>query len=398
MDILVICQYFSPEEFQINEICQELAKRHRVTVLTGLPNYPSGRVPKAYRHGKNRREETFGCEVLRCFEIGRGHGALRLALNYISFALSGTQTARKLKHRHFDVVFVYQLSPVTMARPALPFKKQGIPLCMYCCDLWPESIKTMVKGEGAVFQAVKQISRRLYRACDSLIVQNGAFLSYLRDTHGIDEKRVTVLPHFADDALLSRTGHEDNGVFDLVFLGNLGKAQGLEILLEAAADLPREGFMVHFVGDGCEKTALMETASKLGLDDRVRFHGHRPKEEMANWYALADACVLTLRKGPLADMTIPSKLQGYMASGVQVLASVDGAAAQVIAESGCGLVSPAGDVQALRENLLRMIGDPAGEERGQKGREWYKAHFTKKAHMERLEAVLESTARKGKNA
>ncbi|MBQ8136033.1 MAG: glycosyltransferase family 4 protein [Clostridia bacterium] len=398
MDILVVCQYFSPEEFQINEICQELAKRHRVTVLTGLPNYPSGKVPDEYRHGQRRKEKIFGCEVLRCFEIGRGHGAAKLSMNYLSFALSGTRMARKLVKRHFDVVFVYQLSPVTMAYPALPFKRNGTPLCMYCCDLWPESLKAMIKGEGVLFQVMKRVSGRLYRACDRLIVQNEAFLAYLRDTHGADEKRVTVLPHFADDALLTLSRHEDNGVFDLVFLGNLGKAQGLDILLEAAAGIPNENLMLHFVGDGSEREALMETAARLGLENRARFHGRRPKDEMPDWYALADACALTLRKGVLADMTIPSKLQGYMAAGVQVLASVDGPAAKVIAESGCGLCSKAGDAALLRENLIRMISDAQGENRGRRGREWYKAHYTKKAHMERLEAVLEAAAKEGKNA
>ena len=212
MDILVICQYFSPEAFQINDICRELAKRHHVTVLTGLPNYPSGIVPKEYRHGM-RRETLFGAEVIRCFEIGRGRGKARLALNYLSFVLSGSAMARRLAKRHFDVVFVYQLSPVLMALPARTLQKRGVPVCLYCCDLWPESLKAMLPGENALFRLMKKVSGRIYRGADQLIVQNAAFRDYLTQMHGVPAEKITALPHFADDSLLSLEGHDEDGVF-----------------------------------------------------------------------------------------------------------------------------------------------------------------------------------------
>ena len=398
MDILVICQYFSPEEFQINDICADLAKRHNVTVLTGLPNYPSGRVPDAYRRGKQRSMRIMGADVIRCFEIGRGNGKARLALNYISFALSASRKARKLAKRHWDVVFVYQLSPVLMALPGLVVQRRGTPLCMYCCDLWPESMKALIPGENAVFRLMKPVSRKIYRAADTLAVQNAAFRDYLAGVHGVEPGKITVLPHFADDSLLTLDAHEDNGVFDFVFLGNLGKAQGLEVLLEAAASLrDLDGFLIHLVGDGSDLEELKGRAKTLRVEDRVLFYERRPREEMPLWYRVADACVLTLRPGGLADLTIPSKLQGYMAAGMPVLASVDGQAARVIRESGCGLTGPAGDSEALAENMRRMISDPAlCRAFGEAGRAFYRANYTREEHMERLEALLAETANERK--
>lgn len=389
MRILVICQYYYPENFQITPICEQLVRDgNEVTVVTGLPNYPTGIVPEEYKRG-HRDELINGVHVIRCFEVGRKRGVLRLALNYMSFFLSALKRIRKLDES-FDLVFVYQLSPILMVIPGRSYaKKHHIPLFLYCCDLWPESLKSYLHSEkNLLFRVMKWVSRKLYCSCDRIAVQSASFLPYLHDVNGVPQERMFYLPAFADEEYLEIDfTPEKNGTTDFVFLGNLGIAQNLTAIMQAVEkirDVPN--FKVHFVGDGSCLQEIKTFAKKHGLEDVVAFYGRRPVEEMPRFYKLADACLLSLKADSQVGYTMPAKTQGYMAAGKPIIGMIDGSARQVIEQSGCGVCVHAGNVDGLADAMIDFIMYPEKYmECGENGRRYFREHFRKTIFMARLE-------------
>lgn len=392
MRILVVCQYYYPEQFRINDICEQLVKDgHSVTVLTGLPNYPEGNIPKKYRWGRNRKEVINGVKVLRSFEIGRKNGVIGMALNYISYMISASLKVLSMKE-DFDIIFVYQLSPVTMALPGIIMKKlYHNPLYLYCCDIWPESMKNIMSNEdNFIFKTVNKFSKYLYSQCDAITVTSKPFIEYFNREHSIPIERISYIPQHAEDIYLDMNFSPADDIIDFVFMGNIGIAQDIECILDAAEmikHLPR--FKIHFVGDGSYLENSKVLVEKKDLKDIVVFHGRHSLEKMPDFYELADACLLTLKAENLIGLTMPSKLQGYMAAGKTVIGAINGAAQEVIKESGCGLCVNASDSKALAKAMQDFIeNSDKYKDCGAYGREYFKKHFTKEIFMERLKNEL----------
>ena len=393
MKILVVCQYFYPEAFQINDICRELVRGgDEVTVLTGLPNYPSGIVPEEYRHGRRRCETWEGVRIIRCFEVGRKQGTLWLGLNYVSYCLSAAWRARRLE-KDFDVIFVYQLSPVLMAYPGAVMKKRiKKPLYLYCCDIWPESVKLVIQKESSlIFKIVEKISTALYQKCDVITVQSPAFFDYFETRHRIARERLRYIPQYADGRYLKQTFSLDNGTADFVFLGNVGNAQGIDTIIAASEILRQEfSFKIHIVGDGSFLNAAKALVREKKLSDYVQFYGRQPVEKMPEYYALADACLLTLTaEAGFIGQTIPSKLQGYMAAGKMVIGAIDGPARDVIESSRCGLCAGAGDSRGLAEKMAGFMREPERyRDCGENGRAYFIKHFSREQYLEKTKKIL----------
>lgn len=392
MKILAVTQYYWPESFQVTTICEELAARgHEVTVLTGLPNYPSGTIPKEYRRGRNRRQRRNGVDIVRAPLIARGKNPLRLALNYHSFAWAATRASRSLED-DFDVVFVHEISPVTMVEPAAAYKKRcGAPLLVYCCDLWPESLKTILGERGKpIVGLYRKVSKRLYDAADLIAVQSTAFPEYLHEVHGIPYDKMTYLPQFADDEYLDKDFSAPHDGINFMIMGNMGRAQDIPVVLRAVELMEHdEGFKVHFVGDGSCFEETKEHVRKKGLDDRVVLHGRRPYEEMERYYSIADACILTLNGDTWVGTTLPSRLQGYMAAGKPVLAAINGGARAVIEESGCGQCVDAGDSKGLAGLMDGFIQNGKTLKFYEtNGRSYFKRHFSQEKHVSQIEDML----------
>lgn len=392
MKILVVCQYYYPENFQITPICEQLVSDgYDVTVLTGLPNYPTGIIPDDYKNG-HRKEKRNGVKIIRCSEIGRKKGAVYLAMNYLSYCMSASAKIRKLSPS-YDLVFVYQLSPILMGVPGrLYSKKHHVPMALYCCDLWPESLKMYVKSESnPLFKAVKLLSKRIYNAADLVIGQSTSFLPYLRKTHHIPDRKLRYIPAFADETYLTQDFTPDDDTVDFVFLGNLGIAQNLIAVLKAIEmikTIPK--FKVHFVGDGTVLSEMKEFVNTHHLQDIVFFYGRRPVEEMPKYYKLADACLVSLKADNETGLTLPSKVQGYMAAGKPIIGMIDGSAKDVIEESKCGICVSAGDVSGLANAMKSFITENEKYSNcGQNGRQYFIDHFSKKKFMEKLEKEFE---------
>jgi glycosyltransferase involved in cell wall biosynthesis len=397
MKILVVCQYYYPENFQITPICEQLvADGYDVTVLTGLPNYPTGIVPEEYKKG-HRKEVINGVKVMRCYEKGRKKGALGLALNYVSFAFSATNRIKKIKP-DFDLVFCYQLSPITMAIPAMNYsRKYGIPFFLYCCDLWPESMKMYIASEkNMLFSAIGRLSRKVYDSADMIACQSTSFIPYLKSVHHISDRKLIYIPTFADESYLSQDFTPEGTIVDFVFLGNLGIAQNLISVLKAVEKIKDvKGFMVHFVGDGTVLSEMKEYVSKHGLGEVVTFYGRRPVEEMPKFYKLADACLVSLKSDNQIGLTLPGKVQGYMAAGKPIIGMIDGSARDAIEESGCGLCVAADDVDALAMGMLDFIENrDKYKECSQKARAYFIENFKKDIFMRKIENEFERVGNK----
>lgn len=391
MKILIISQYYKPEQFLINEIAPQLvANGHNVTVLTGLPNYPEGIVHAEYRNGMRRQENIDGVHVIRCYEHGRGKGRMNLIFNYLSFALATSWQVCKMSG--FDIIFCYQLSPVTMLLPAVIGKRKfKIPLLTYCLDLWPESARAMA-GSGFVYKLIARGAKFLYQQCDKIAVTSRPFLKYFNHINNIPQERLCYIPqHAADDMLNLDLTAENNSIADFMFAGNLGKGQKIEVIIKAAERLrERDDFKIHLVGDGSMRNELEVLVKEIGISDKIIFHGNQPREKMSEWYKKADVLLITLRGDNFVGHTMPGKLQTYMTTGKPILGAINGAAAEVIMESGCGKCVAAEDDAGLATLMLDYLEHPEQFQKcGQMGKEYFKDNFTLDIFMNRLNSELQ---------
>ena len=388
MKILVICQYYSPEPFRITDICEELVKRgHEVTIVTGIPNYPMGRIYDGYRHGERRDEVINGVKVHRCFTIGRRSGAVWRLLNYYSYMLSSTHYVSKIKDS-FDVVFVNQLSPVMMANAAIKYKKKHhAGVILYCLDLWPESLVAGgVKRGSAIYNFFHRVSEKIYTAVDSILITSRSFAEFFEKEFGI--KRTIYLPQYAEALFTPEIcKKEPNDTIDLMFAGNVGTAQSVDTIIKAAAltqNIPNLKW--HIVGDGSELERLQAMAQGM---NQVIFHGRKSLEEMPMYYSMADAMLVTMQKNPILSMTLPGKVQTYMAAGKPIIGAIDGETPLVMAEAECGICGEAEDAVALAENVRSFVMMDR-EQLGNHARAYYDEHFDKLMFFEFLERMLES--------
>ena len=396
MKILTICQRYWPEQFQVTDICEGLVSRgHEVTVLCGLPNVglseSEGHVLPEYKLGRNREQEHNGVKIIRSFEVGRRTGVLWRAINYYSFWK--TANHKVLDLGDFDVCLAYQLSPAMMCDPARILKKNlNVPYLLYCCDLWPESMKAML-GDRAkpVLDHFGRICRKFYRAADKIAIESPSFAKYFVEYHGIDKGRLVYVPQFSmDDGTPVLDVHDGVNFF---FMGNMGTVQCVPFLLEAfarAISVEQDVQMTfHFVGDGVAQDDAKAYVESSGLTDRVIFHGRHPIEKMKDFYAQADACVLALDNSTLIGSTIPSKLQGYMAAGKPVIAAVQGGARFVIEQASCGIVVDPNDTEGFAAALLTLArNEELRKTLGSNSRSYFEENFTKEAFLNAIEKEL----------
>jgi glycosyltransferase involved in cell wall biosynthesis len=393
VNILIISQYYFPEQFRINDICEELVnKGHAVTVLTGLPNYSDGKVPNEYKWFKKRKETINGVKVIRCWEIGRRKNSLSLALSYMSYMISASLRAVFLFER-YDIVFGYQMSPITQILPGMVYKwLRKKPLLIYCCDLWPESVKSLFKNEnGTIYKIANYISNKVYKSGDLVAISSLPFKEYLFQIHGIDSNKMPYLPQHAEDTYLEVDfTPEDNECIDFLFAGNVGIAQDMDCIINAC-DINRnlKGYKVHIVGDGSYLQRTKQLVMEKNLVDIFVFHGRHPLDSMPKFYKLADACLLTLKADNMTGLTMPSKLQGYLAAGKPVIGAINGAATDVINSSNCGVCVNASDSIALAKVMENFVKNPTLYKNcGENGREYFRNHFTKQKFTKNLEKIL----------
>ena len=332
-------------------------------------------------------------------------GALRLLLNYVSFALTASLKAISVGRRRWDVVFVFQLSPVTAILPAVVIRAlYRTPVAIWVQDLWPESVASTGLGRSrALYAVVRAISAWLYRRCDRIAGTSRAFQPRL-EALGVPGWRIAYLPQWAEDFFDRRSRDIQiadepwSSGFPIMFAGNLGRVQALETVL-AAAELVREDEDIRwvFVGDGSQREWLEAEIARRRLQEKVFLLGRHPAEEMPAFFAKAGAMLVSLKRDETMALTVPAKVQSYLAAGRPILGSIDGEGARVIEDAGAGLTAPASDPAGLAE-IARRMKSLSPDERsamGERGRAYSLRHFARERCLDELERVLHDASQAG---
>lgn len=392
MKLLVICQYYYPEPFSITSICEELVKcGHEITVVTGIPNYPMGKIYEGYRGEKKRDEVINGVNVHRCFTVGRRSGAIWRFINYYSYMFSSTRYVSRLKDK-FDVVFVNQLSPVMMAQAGIKYKnKNRTKMLMYCLDLWPESLVTGgIKRESLIFKIFHRVSEKIYKQADKILVTSASFKDYFKSEFNISDCLLGYLPQYSEDLFTyDSCKKERNGFIDLMFAGNIGAAQNVDLIIKAAVLLKNDTrYRWHIVGDGSELENCRKLASQLGADN-VAFYGRQSPEKMPAFYSMADIMLVNVIDDPIISLTLPGKVQTYMAAGKPIIAAAIGETEKVIKDADCGICCPPNDAEAIAKAAKELAESCKLSEYGVNGYNYYKENFSKEKFFNELENELE---------
>jgi len=397
MNILVISQYFWPENFRINDLVIEFSKRgHQVTVLTGIPNYPTGNVFPEYSKSPSDFVCFNGIDIVRVPMIARGQNKLSLVSNYISFSVSASVIgAWKLRRKSFDVIFTFEPSPITVGVPSSLFRKlKSAPHVFWVLDLWPNTLKAVgaLKSEWMI-GILEYVVRYVYKHCDLILVQSKRFENnvrkYAKKGQWIEYFPAwpeIVFDHDCND--LAPEISANDSCFTIVFAGNIGEAQDFPAILRAAQLLKfRNDIRWIIVGDGRKEDWLRREVKALGLEDSFVMLGRYPLDRMPEFFLHADALLVSLKSDPIFSMTIPGKMQSYFESGIPVLAMLDGEGADVVQNANAGLVCPAGDSEGLVDNVIRLISmDKEGRSKlGANGKELARVSFNKKVLIDQLD-------------
>jgi colanic acid biosynthesis glycosyl transferase WcaI len=400
--ILIVTQYFWPESFRINDLAVGLKTAgHEVEVLTGMPNYPGGALFPGYGCLQPATDCFEGIRVVRVPLVTRGRSkGLRLIVNYLSFAITAMLLGPLRFHGRFDAVLIYEPSPITVGLPGLLMARiKKAPALLWIQDLWPDTLEAMgFSPEGLVVKLAGGLSNLIHRRCDRLLVQSKGFIPRLED-RGIAHSLIDYFPNWAESFYrppspenISADPMSDIGGFRIVFAGNIGSAQSFETIVDAAVrlrDVPDIQWVV--LGDGNRRDWLAAQIKVHGLEQRLHLLGQKPPETMPAYFAHADALLVTLRADPVFTLTIPSKIQSYLACAKPVVAAIDGEGAAVMRESGAGVVCAAEDGAALAEAVLKMYRMNPQERAacGIRGRQYYQDNFERGLLLNRLSGWID---------
>lgn len=398
--ILVISQYFFPEQFRINDICAEWKSRgYKVTVVTGIPNYPNGRFYEGYSLFKKRKESYNGVEVIRIPVIPRGKNPIMLLANYLSFVVSGYFWGNFTKIKA-DYVFVFGLSPISLALPGIWYaKRSGIPCYLYVQDLWPESISvvTRIKSKQLIKYVGKMVDY-IYDSSTRIFTTSVGFSKSIHD-RGVPSDKIEYWPQYPEDFYIPLEEKNIQNLpksddFTIIFAGNIGLAQGLDILPNTAEVIKKKAIVrVRFVivGDGRYRNELINEVEEKGVNDMFVFIPTQSAFKIPEYIAASDAAFVSLSDNPLVSMTIPAKLQSYMACGIPIIASTSGETERIIRESDSGLCSKPGDAENLSEAIVELALKSKGElsRLGSNARNYCISNFNKKDLLDKMDKYFE---------
>jgi glycosyltransferase involved in cell wall biosynthesis len=400
MRILIITQYFWPENFNVNDIASALKERgHEVIVLTGKPNYPKGKFTEGYSFFNKRIEFWRGLKILRSEVLPRGNGSgFKLFANYISFAFFASIRVILLRDK-FDLIFVYEPSPITVGIPGIIAKiKFKAPMYLWVQDLWPESIAAAggVKSKF-ILEILNFITVYIYGHCHKILVQSKAFIPYLINQN-VEDSKILYYPNSTenfykelapDKSLMERL---PKGL-RLMFAGNIGEAQSFETLINTASILKNQGINIHWIilGDGRMFDFVKRKVNEENLLDCFHLFGFYPSSDMPKYFSCADALIVSLKKNPIFSRTIPSKIQSYLACGKPILTSLDGEGSRIIQEAKAGFASPSENPVALAENIVKFLSLSLDERKvlGMNARNYFLKEFERELLIDKLEYILQ---------
>lgn len=394
--VLLVAQNFYPEFFKSNDIASDLVERgYKVDVLAGIPNYPEGVFYKGYGIFRRRVDKYNGAKVYRVYQIPRGRkpGALRLSLNYLSFAFCSTFWVLFffLFKRRYDAIIVHQTSPITQAWPALMLGRlRGIPIYTWVLDIWPDSVSAfMSKPRKCISAPLNWFTNRVYRRSKRILISSPGFRQLINRDHNFDDK-IVYYPNWCEDilAMESRDVPQLRDGFRIMMAGNLSDATGLDGVVEVIKRTSTNpNIQWVFVGGGNREEWLRQRIDKEGLSKCCSVLGRFPFECMPSLYKQADVMFISLKPTTFQhlEQTIPARLQSYIAAGKPVVGMIGEGAANLIKEIDCGTCVDAGAVEACATKILQIADDPSQLQRwGNNARSYYLKHYTRARCIDNL--------------
>ena len=394
--ILVISQYFYPEQFRINDICCEWVKRgYKVTVLTGIPNYPQGKFYDGYGWIKKRKEVWNGIAIIRIPLIARGHTSLGMVLNYFSFPISGWWWNLMTRIKA-DIVFSFETSPMTQVKIGCKYaKKHQVPHFLYAQDLWPENVETVTGIHNRmIIGPIEHMVDKIYRQTDKIFVTSPSFVeAVVNRENPVDRNKVIYWPQYAEDfyrpieekVKVPEIPEDDS--LKIAFTGNIGMAQGLDILPKAAKLLKNDKVKFVIVGNGRYQDNFEQEIEKLHVRDKFILIPRQPAEKIPEILSTCDAGFISFQNDPLWNKTIPAKLQSYMACGKAIIASASGETKRIITEARCGICCELGNVKELANTIDHL----KREETiiwGNNSREYFSKHYEKQYLLDIMDMYI----------
>ena len=402
MKILIITQYFWPENFRINDLATFLSQRgHKITVLTGYPNYPDGKVFKKFKENPNNFYSYRNVEIKRVPIISRGRSRLKLILNYISFVFSATiYGITKINRDNYDVIFVYEPSPITVCLPAIFISRKRIPIVFWVLDLWPDSLYDLGIKNKFIINPVKLLVKYIYSKCTLVLGQSKTFVREIKKMSPSSE--VIFFPSWSEELTYQITDKTntlitfDKNSFNIVFAGNIGEAQDFESVLKAARELKDLKHVKWiFLGDGraLDKSKLL--SRKYDILDNVSFPGRVPLSDVPFLLDQADALLISLKEGQAFSSVIPAKLQTYLQIGKPILGMLSGEGADIINQANVGLVCEPGNYKQLAKNILKLknLDKNSLKSMSENGLRFSNKYFQREILLSKLNLILSDIAK-----
>ena len=395
MKILVVTQYFYPETFRVNTLVTELVNRgHDVTVLTGYPQYPQGKIYDGYGFRKPYEKFWNGARIERVKVLPRGKTPFGMLLNCYTFVHEGIKWVRRCTEK-YDAVYVFEVSPVTVGLPAVEYKKKfKTSIYFNVQDLWPENVEIVLGIHNKiVIGTINKIVDKIYSVSDTILCSSNAFVENIAN-RGVPRNKLVFWPQFCTEPDLKHMSKPHcyaDEYFNIVFTGNIGEAQGLDLLVDAAAKLKGSNVRWFIVGDGRARERLEQKVVENNLDNIVTFVGKVSEEEANRYIHFADCAYLSFKKNKLFDMTLPAKLQSYMACGTPILAAAGGESARIIQEAQCGFVCEQ-DADKLADLVKHVVMSSNGLNAMRKNaKEYFDEHFAVDLVVGELEKMMDET-------
>lgn len=404
MKILYLTQWFDPEPGVIKgvDFVRALgAAGHEVTVVTGLPNYPTGRIYPGYRFRLFQTEEIDGVRVERLpLYPSHSTSSLGRALNFLSFFVSALLYGL-LRGGRYDLAYVYH-PPITVGLAAALFGPlRRLPFVLEIQDLWPDTVVTSgMTGTSRLASVLSGLCNFTYRRARAIVLQSEGMRTRLIE-RGTPAAKLHVIRNWADANALARPAAERTALgfgdgFALVYGGNLGRMQALDTAIDAMQRFAARGGTgdLYLIGDGIEREALQAHAARIGANN-VHFVDRMPQNEVVRWYAAADALLLHIARDPLFEITIPSKTQFYLAAGKAIVAGIDGEAAAILRASGAAMLAPPQDADALCDAITAMAAASPAERdaMGERGAGYYRRMLGFEAGIAATLEVIAAAAR-----
>ena len=395
MKILVFSQYFYPENFRINTLCRELVQRgHAVTVVTGYPQYPYGKIYDGYGFDIPYEKEWNGVTICRVKVHPRGSNLLGMLRNTVDYVVQANKWVKNCREK-FDAVYVFEVSPVTVGLPAVSYQKKfSVPMFFNLQDLWPENVEEVLGIRFAPLTwLINRIVDRIYDGSNKILCASNGFADNLR-SRGVPEEKIVFWPQFCLNPDLDNMEKPEiygKDTFNIVFAGNLGDAQGLDLMVEAARELKGSSIHWYLVGDGRARARLEQKVKDCGVSEEVTFVGRVSEKEADRYVHFADCAYLSFKDNKIFNMTLPAKLQTYLACGTPILAAAGGESARLVGQNGIGFVCP-----PRLEELVNTAKQAASMSRQEHeamsaaARTYYEQHFTMNILVTELEQMLRS--------